>query len=90
MGYVVGVIGAGRIGRIHTENLMRMHDVDVTRVADPRGDECAEWASSLGLDGVAKGPEAILDDPSIKAVFIFYNSSVFIKKFYLKLNIFNI
>ena len=70
MGYVVGVIGAGRIGRIHTENLMRMHDVDVTRVADPRGDECAEWASSLGLDGVAKGPEAILDDPSIKAVFI--------------------
>ena len=31
----VGVLGAGRIGRIHTENLFRMAGVRVKSIADP-------------------------------------------------------
>ena len=34
----VGVLGAGRIGRLHTENLFRMPGVRVKSIADPYAD----------------------------------------------------
>lgn len=63
----VGVLGAGRIGRIHTENLFRMPGVRVTSIADPYADFSA-WPPK----DVATGPdpELVLDDPAIDAVLI--------------------
>jgi myo-inositol 2-dehydrogenase/D-chiro-inositol 1-dehydrogenase len=63
----VGVLGAGRIGRIHTENLFRMAGVRVKSIADPYAD-----FSSWPPGDVATGPEPelVLDDSEIEAVLI--------------------
>jgi myo-inositol 2-dehydrogenase / D-chiro-inositol 1-dehydrogenase len=63
----VGVLGAGRIGRLHTDNLLRMPGVRVKAVADPYADFAA-WPPP----GVATGPDPalVLDDPEIEAVLI--------------------
>jgi myo-inositol 2-dehydrogenase/D-chiro-inositol 1-dehydrogenase len=63
----IGVLGAGRIGRIHTENLFRMKGVRVKSIADPFADFSA-WPP----EDVATGPdpELVLDDPEIEAVLI--------------------
>jgi len=63
----VGVLGAGRIGRIHTENLFRLKGVRVKSIADPYADFSA-WPPK----DVATGPdpELVLEDPEIEAVLI--------------------
>jgi len=63
----VGVLGAGRIGRLHTENLFRMPGVRVKSIADPYADFDA-WPPKgieTGID-----PSLVLDDPEIDAVLI--------------------
>ncbi|HSN54569.1 MAG TPA: inositol 2-dehydrogenase [Candidatus Sulfomarinibacteraceae bacterium] len=63
----VGVLGAGRIGRLHTDNLLRMPGVRVKAVADPFVD-FASWPPQ----GVRTGadPELVLGDDEIEAVLI--------------------
>jgi myo-inositol 2-dehydrogenase/D-chiro-inositol 1-dehydrogenase len=63
----VGVLGAGRIGRLHTENLFRMPGVRVKSIADPYAD-FGTWPPEgieTGLD-----PSMVLDDPDIEAILI--------------------
>jgi myo-inositol 2-dehydrogenase/D-chiro-inositol 1-dehydrogenase len=63
----VGVLGAGRIGRLHTENLFRMPGVRVKCITDPYVDFSA-WPP----EDVATGadPELVFEDPEIEAVLI--------------------
>jgi len=63
----VGVLGAGRIGRLHTENLFRMAGVRVKSIADPYADFDA-WPP----DGIETGvdPSLVLDDPEVEALLI--------------------
>ncbi len=63
----IGVVGAGRIGKLHTDNLIRMPAVDVKMIADPFIDE--GWATSRGLN-FSKDPEAVFGNPEINAVLI--------------------
>ena len=63
----VGVLGAGRIGRLHTENLFRMAGVRVKSIADPYADFDA-WPPPGIETGV--DPSLVLDDPEIQAVLI--------------------
>jgi myo-inositol 2-dehydrogenase/D-chiro-inositol 1-dehydrogenase len=63
----VGVLGAGRIGRLHTENLLRMSGVRVKSIADPYTDFDA-WPPQPIVTG--RDPSLVLDDPEIKAVLI--------------------
>ncbi len=63
----VGVLGAGRIGRLHTENLFRMAGVRVKSIADPYADFDA-WPPP-GID-TGVDPSLVLDDPEIQAVLI--------------------
>lgn len=68
---VVGVLGAGRIGKVHTLNALRMQDVEVKMIADPyMNEETIEWANALGIEVVTKNTELIFQDKSINAVFI--------------------
>ena len=63
----VGILGAGRIGRLHADNLLRMPGVRVKSIADPYADFGA-WPPEhieTGLD-----PSLVLDDPEIEAVLI--------------------
>ena len=63
----VGVLGAGRIGRLHTENLFRLKGVRVKAIADPYAD-FSTWPPK----DVATGPdpELVLGDAEIEAVLI--------------------
>jgi len=66
----IGMIGAGRIGKIHAENLMRLPQVIVKSVSDVEVDAIREWAAGLGIGIVTKDYREILSDPEIEAVFI--------------------
>jgi myo-inositol 2-dehydrogenase/D-chiro-inositol 1-dehydrogenase len=66
----VGVIGIGRIGRMHTENLVHsVADAYVKAVASPRQVDPA-WADALGIPVRSTNVDKILKDPEIEAVVI--------------------
>lgn len=67
-----GIIGAGRIGRVHMESLCtRVKQVKLKTIADPfMSEETAEWAGSLGVEHTTKDYREILEDPEITAVLI--------------------
>jgi myo-inositol 2-dehydrogenase/D-chiro-inositol 1-dehydrogenase len=65
----LGVIGAGRIGRMHAENLIRhLPTAELRGVASPHLDE--EWARSLEIPVRSTDNRVVLDDPEIDAVVI--------------------
>ncbi len=68
----IGVIGTGRIGKLHINNLVTaVKGAKVEAVADViMNDELKTWANELGITKVYDDPEMILTDPAIDAVFI--------------------
>lgn len=68
----VGIIGAGRIGKVHTESIMRyVAGATVKSIADPfMTEETAAWAKSMGVEHVCKDYKEILADDEIAAVLI--------------------
>lgn len=67
----LGVIGAGRIGKLHTENVMyNIKGFEVTSIADINVDDIKDWAESLGIKNVYSDYKCILNDPEIDAVLI--------------------
>jgi myo-inositol 2-dehydrogenase/D-chiro-inositol 1-dehydrogenase len=68
----IGVIGAGRIGKIHAENIAYfMHQAKLKAIADVNLTPAIEaWAKGLGVTTVSKDPDVILNDPEIQAVII--------------------
>jgi len=64
-----GVIGAGRIGKIHAENLaLRIPGVEVGAVADVYLAAAEELAARLRIPAAYEDYHAILNDPTIAAV----------------------
>ncbi|TFE25552.1 inositol 2-dehydrogenase [Cohnella luojiensis] len=67
----IGIIGAGRIGKIHADNMLRASKVEIVAISDLyAGDELQEWAEARGIATVTRDSEAILSDPDIDAVII--------------------
>lgn len=66
----VGVIGAGRIGKLHTENLLRNDAVRVKGISDLRIGEMTDWLAGKGISNISDGYEDIVRDPEIDAVFV--------------------
>jgi myo-inositol 2-dehydrogenase/D-chiro-inositol 1-dehydrogenase len=67
----VGVIGAGRIGKIHAGNLAtRIPGARVTTIADIKPDVAKATADKLGIPRVTADYRDILADPEIDAVAI--------------------
>ena len=64
---VVGVLGAGRIGKLHADNLLGLPGVELKTIADP----CLDPDSSH-LEGVelSRDPGAVIGDQAIEAVLI--------------------
>ncbi|WP_244527716.1 inositol 2-dehydrogenase [Virgibacillus chiguensis] len=67
---VVGVIGAGRIGRLHINNMRNMPNVRLKTVSDPQADHMKDWFSESGVENLTKDYKNIIDDPEINVVFI--------------------
>ena len=66
---IMGIIGAGRIGKLHAENLMtRVKGTKLKAVTDPFLDE--KWALSKGIPVTGKDHRIMLDDSEIDAVLI--------------------
>src|SRR3712207_7858617 len=68
----VGIIGAGRIGKVHTESITKyVPNAEVKAIADPfMNDATAEWARTMGVKETHKDYKAILNDPEIEAVLV--------------------
>ncbi len=68
----VGIIGAGRIGKVHCESIMRyVKNATVKAVADPfLNDETIAWAKGLGIEEFYEDYHKILEDNDIQAVLI--------------------
>ncbi len=68
----IGMLGAGRIGKLHATNLVNaVPDAEVVMIADPFMNEATEeWAKGLGVTNVTKDSEAVFTNPDVDAVFI--------------------
>lgn len=69
--YNVGIIGAGRIGKLHAENLVHcVPQANVVAIADVFADNIKEWANDLGIEKVYSDYHDILNDKDIEVVLI--------------------
>ena len=68
----LGIIGAGRIGKVHGESVMRfVKGATVKAIADPFMNDAAKaWAVELGIPECYTDYKRILADPEIEAVLI--------------------
>lgn len=68
----LGIIGAGRIGKVHGESVMRfVKGATVKAIADPfMNDATKAWAAELGIPECYTDYKCILADPEIEAVLI--------------------
>jgi myo-inositol 2-dehydrogenase / D-chiro-inositol 1-dehydrogenase len=67
----VGIIGAGRIGKVHAENLaFRVPEARALAITDLNQDAAQSVAARCGIPTVAASVDQILADPAIRAVFI--------------------
>ncbi|PAB56645.1 inositol 2-dehydrogenase [Anaeromicrobium sediminis] len=68
----VGIIGVGRIGRLHTENICyNVPMAKVVSIADPfMSEDTEKWANNLGITKCYKDYNNILNDKEVDAVFI--------------------
>ncbi|MGO4106900.1 inositol 2-dehydrogenase [Paenibacillus sp. YAF4_2] len=67
----VGIIGAGRIGKIHADNLLRMAEAEIVAISDLyANEELKAWASERGISMVTTDSSELIGHPDIDAVFI--------------------
>ncbi len=68
----VGIIGAGRIGRVHVESICtKVGNAKIKALADPfMNEETDLWAKKMGVEITTKDYKEILADPEIDAVLI--------------------
>ena len=68
----IGIIGAGRIGRVHAENIAKfVPEMEIKTVADPyMSAETAAFLQRLRIPNIVSDADAILGDPEIRAVVV--------------------
>ncbi|TYP47891.1 inositol 2-dehydrogenase [Thermosediminibacter litoriperuensis] len=67
----VGLIGAGRIGRMHAENInAHFGDVELKAIADIYAEKIKDWAYGICVNHVYEDYKKIIEDPEIDAVLI--------------------
>ena len=70
--FQIGIIGAGRIGRVHAENIAKfVPQMEIKTVADPyMSPEAEEFLRGLRIPNLSRDAEDILRDPEIRAVIV--------------------
>ncbi|MYL21602.1 inositol 2-dehydrogenase [Halobacillus litoralis] len=66
----VGIIGAGRIGKLHIDNLRKNPYVRLKKVSDLFTDQLMDWFETSGVEEMTKDYDDIFQDQEIDAVFI--------------------
>lgn len=73
----IGIIGAGRIGKLHAENITKgLSSVKVVGISDVMmTDEMQIWAHGLGIELATKDPMDLIKNPKIDAILICSSTS---------------
>lgn len=66
----VGIIGFGRIGRIHFNTIKKLKDVEVIAVADSLANEMTEVFIKFGIENYSNDFNSIINNPDIDTVFV--------------------
>ncbi len=66
----VGVIGVGRIGKLHIENSVYIPEMNVVAISDVNIDALHGWAKEKGINKVTNNYHDILQDDNIQAICI--------------------
>ena len=67
----IGIIGAGRIGKVHAETLaFRLPESNIAAITDINQEAAHTLAARCGIPEVAESSDAILANPQIEAVLI--------------------
>jgi predicted dehydrogenase len=64
------VFGTGFMGRVHTEGIRRLGNVEVAAIAASSADKARKFADQLGVPGATGDYRTLLADPEIDAVHI--------------------
>jgi predicted dehydrogenase len=64
------VFGTGFMGRVHTEGIRRLGNVEVVAIAASSDEKARKFADELGVEGATGDFHSILKDPSIDAVHV--------------------
>ena len=68
----IGIIGAGRIGKVHATSIStQIKNARIKTIADPfMNEETVSWAKSIGIENAITDYKEIIADPDIDAVLI--------------------
>ena len=66
----IGLIGAGRMGRVHARHVSRLDGVELVAVADVSLDAARECASSLAVPAAFDANEPVLSSKDVDAVLV--------------------
>jgi len=79
--FTVGVIGAGRMGKIHIENILRnIPDLKLKLVADINiDDQMEQWANRLGVPLLTQDVNDIFNDAEIDVVVVASSTDTHVK-----------
>jgi len=66
----IGLVGAGRIGRLHAENVCRSTSAQLAAVADPCLERAREVGSACGAGAVFAAPADLISQPGVDAVLV--------------------
>lgn len=66
-----GIIGLGRAGQMHLNNLMTMPDIKIVQVADVFIENISEKLNGMGITNQTRDYHELLSNPEIDTVFIF-------------------
>ncbi|GKV65852.1 MULTISPECIES: inositol 2-dehydrogenase [unclassified Sporosarcina] len=66
----LGIIGAGRIGRLHAENIITNPNIKLKSISDIFLDSMKDWAEELGIEQIVADYKDIIEDEEIDAVFV--------------------
>lgn len=66
----VGIIGMGRIGQLHANNLINsISNAKLVAIADPYlKNDTIDWAKNIGIEICVKDPELLIQDPRVDAI----------------------
>ncbi|EAA7586624.1 D-chiro-inositol-2-dehydrogenase IolG2 [Salmonella enterica] len=71
-----GVIGLGRVGKMHVENMYLLPQLDIICVADYFIEEMSDWLYSVNITSGYKNYQELLQRDDIEAVFIFTSTDM--------------
>lgn len=66
----VGIIGAGKIGKLHINNLVTTGEANIRAISDVYIDQMSDWVNTLDVKYTTKNYMEIVNDPDIDAILV--------------------